>query len=137
MSNFIYGKAKEAMLSGQIDVSTKKIRALLINNSLYTPSINADQFVSQIPVAAIKKRSADMQGVTFSLGVLDANDLIITDHDGSAFNAIAFYQVGTSDSDSRLLFYIDTATGLPFPGANNESPVTILWDNGPNKIISL
>lgn len=137
MANFIYNKAKESMLSGLINLSTKKIRTLLINNSLYTPNINSDQHVSQIPASAIKKRSGDLENVVFSLGVIDANDLIIADHDGSAFNSIVGYQVGTSDSDSILLFYIDTAIGLPFSGSNSELPVTILWDNGANKIIAL
>lgn len=137
MANFIYNKAKEAMLSGMVDISTKKIRALLIDNSLYTANINSDQYVSQIPASAIKKRSGDLQDVVFPLGIINATDLIITDHDGSAFNSIVCYQVGTSDSNSILLFYIDTATGLPFPGSNSEIPVYIIWDNGPNKIIAL
>lgn len=137
MANFIYNKAKESMLSGLINLSTKKIRALLINNSLYTPNVNSDQYVSQIPVSAIKKRSGDLDNVTFLLGVVDANDLIIADHDGSAFNSIICYQVGTSDSDAILLFYIDTAVGLPFSGSDTELPVTIIWDNGANKIIAL
>ena len=137
MSNFIYSKAKESLFSGQIDVSTKNIRILLIDTSTYTPLQNVDQFVSDIPNEAIKKRSGNLINVTYSLGVLDASDITLSDHDGSAFDSIVGYQVGTSDSNSLVIFYINTANGLPFTGSASVSPVTIVWDNGPNKIISL
>lgn len=137
MANFIYGKAKESLLKGEINLLSNQIKILIINTSLYTPSQNSDQFVSDIPSSAIIKRSNALQNVSVTLGVLDADDLIIGDYDGSAFSAVIGYQVAATDASSRLIFYVDTAIGLPFTGASSSSPVTIVWENGANKIISL
>jgi hypothetical protein len=137
LANFFYSKAKEKLFFGNININSNQFKALLIDNSLYTPSQSSDQFVSDIPGSAIKKRSDVIQNLTCSLGIVDADDLVISDYDGSAFNSVVIYQVGSNDSNSILLFYIDTANGLPFPGSSSSSPVTIIWDNGSNKIIAI
>jgi hypothetical protein len=136
MANFVYGKAKESLLNGQINVSSNGLKILLVNSS-YVPSANSDQYVSNINPTYIKNRSALIQNITNTLGVLNADDVMITNHDGSAFKAIVLYQNGTSDSDSRLIAYIDTSTGLPFDGVNFSLPVTIIWSNDLSKILSL
>ena len=136
MSNFIYGKAKEAMLNGQINVASNSLKVLLVSSS-YIPSVNSDQYVSNININYIINRSGAIQSVTNTLGVLDASDIVISEHDGSAFKAVVLYQNGTSDSDSRLISYIDTSAGLPFTGVNFSLPVTIIWSNELSKILSL
>lgn len=137
MANFFYSKAKEKLFFANININSNQFKALLIDNSLYTPNQNSDQFVSDIPSAAIKKRSTAIQNLTCTLGVIDADDLVISDYDGSAFNTVVIYQDSSNDNSAILLFYIDTANGLPFPGSSSSSPVTIIWDNGSNKIIAI
>lgn len=137
MANFVYSKAKEAILKGQVNVLSDSLRVLLIDKNLYTPNQSTDNYVSQIPVSAIKDRSTNLLNVSCTAGVVDADDALISDYSGAAFNAVALYKVGSSDADSLLLFFIDTATGLPFTGSSSTSPVTIMWDNGPNKIIAI
>jgi hypothetical protein len=136
MANFVYGKAKQALLNGQINVVSNNLKILLVNSS-YVPSANSDEYVSNINPTYIKNRSEIIQSVTNTLGVLDAEDITITVHDGSAFKAIVLYQNGTSDSNSRLIAYIDTSIGLPFAGVNFSLPVTIVWSNDLSKILSL
>ena len=137
MANFIYKKAKEAILNGEINFSSNSFKALLVDISAYTVSENTHQFVSDVPAGSIRKRSNNLSLVTNTLGVVDANDLIISDYTGEAFGAIILYQVGYSDSVSRLIFYIDSSSGLPFSGSTNNVPVTIFWDNSNNKILSI
>lgn len=137
MANFFYPKAKESLFKGQIDIISNQIKILLIDTSLYAPSVNTDTFVSDIPPLAIKDRSDPVQNVNINLGIVDADDVIIADYPGHPFSGLIGYQVGSSDSSSRLLFHIDTAVGLPFTGASSTSPVTIVWNNEINKIISL
>ena len=137
MSNFVYGKAKESFLKGEIDLLNNSIKALIVHSSDYTVSENVDQFVSNIPAAAIKYRSNALQNKVLNLGTFDADDVLIPDYPGPAFDAIVIYQDNSNDSTSRLLFYIDNAVGLPFTGSISTSPVTIVWDNGSNKIISI
>jgi hypothetical protein len=107
-------------------------------NSNYIPSINADQYVSDIPLNALSTRTNFFVNVSNTLGTIDAEDLAIASHDGSAFNAVVIYRSNTSDSDSRLIAYIGTAEGIPFNGSNsNDVPITIVWNNEVGKILSL
>ena len=136
MANFIYGKAKQAMLSGDIDLGSTNLKVAFIKTTLYTPSQNIHEFLSDIPTAAIVYKSSALQNVSNTLGVLDADDISIT-YNGSAFEAIVLYQYGTSDSDSRLIAFVDTSEGLPFPGTLDASSLLLLWNNTSTKIISL
>lgn len=136
MSNFIYGKTKEAILNGEIDFSLDNFKILLVNEN-YVPSQNADEYVSDINSSYIKNRSNNIQNITNTLGTIDADDVLITSHNGSAFNAVVLYKVGATDSDSRIISYIDTSVGLPFTGTSFTAPVNIVWNNDQNKIFSL
>jgi hypothetical protein len=136
MSNFIYGKAKEALLNGQINVISNSLKLLIIKSD-YIPEVNNHQFVSDINSSYIKIRSGTIQNVTNTLGVLDADDVEIFNYSGEAFNAVVIYIDSGNDSTSRLLAYIDTSQGLPFSGVNITSTITIVWNNDFNKIISL
>jgi len=137
MANFIYGKAKEALFNGLFSIQNNSFKVLLVNNS-YVPNELSHTFVSDINSSFIKNRSQNLVNLTNNYGVIDADDVIIDSHDGTAFNAVVLYQVGFSDSNSRLLAYIDTATGIPYSGSNATGiPITIVWSNGPNKIIRI
>jgi hypothetical protein len=136
MANFIYGKAKQAMLSGDIDLGSTNLKVAFIKTALYTPNQNTHEFLSDIPTAAKVYRSSALQNVSNTLGVLDADDLTII-HDGTPFDAIVFYQYGTTDSDSRLIAFIDDSEGIPFTGTAEPSSMTIQWNNSSTKIISL
>jgi hypothetical protein len=136
MANFIYSKAKQAMLSGDIDLGSTNLKVAFIKTALYTPNQNTHEFLSDIATAAKVYRSSALQNVSNTLGVLDADDISIS-YDGSAFEAIALYQYGTSDSDSRLIAFIDTSEGLPFPGTLDTSALLLKWNDTSTKIISL
>lgn len=137
MANFVYKKAKEALLNGDIDFLSNQIKMLLIDNLNYTPNENTHEFVSDVPANAIVKRSEALSNIATSNGILDAQDLLISAFDGTAFDSVILYQHNASDAQARLFFYIDTAQGLPFDGSNSIESVTIIWDDGSNKILSL
>lgn len=136
MSNFIYSKAKQAMLNGDIDLGANNFKVAFIKTSQYSPNANSDEFLSDISTQAKVYKSTALSNISTSLGVLDADDLTVN-YDGSAFQAIVLYQYGTSDSDSRLLAFIDTSEGLPFPGTLEPSSLALQWNNSSTKIISL
>ena len=136
MANLVYGKAKTGLLTGLINTSASQYALLLVDKSLYTIDAVSDEFVSNIPALAIKARTENISGITVNNGVLDANDLTIL-HNGAAFDAIISYQVGSTDANSRLFFYIDSSTGLPYSGSNSSSSITIVWSNTVSKILSL
>lgn len=90
MANLVYGKAKEALFYGEINFASKNVRLLIIDTSLYTVSQNSDQFVSDIPAAAIKQRSGNLLNLSCSLGTVDADDVIISDYSGEAFRSCSW-----------------------------------------------
>ena len=137
MANFVYKKAKESLLNGEFNLSSNNLKVLLIDKSLYTPNENSDQYISDIPASAIKKRSNNITNVVSSLGVLDADNVSIGDYNGQYFDGVVLYQSGSSDSNSKLIFFIDTSSGLPFVGSNSDTPVTIIWSDSNTKILSI
>jgi hypothetical protein len=136
MANAVYTKAKESLLKGQINTTASNYKVLLIDSNEYTVNISSDQFVSDIPSNAIKATSGNLSNITSTNGILNADDIVI-DHSGEAFDAIALYQVGSSNSDSRLILYIDNSEGLPFEGTNSNISITIFWSDTVSKILSL
>jgi hypothetical protein len=136
MSNFIYGKAKEAFLNGLIDMLNDQID-IIFTKSTYIPSQSSDEFVSDLDISNITTTPIGLSNVTNTLGTIDANDVLVSNYPGTAFNAVVIFQSNTSAQDSRLIAYIDTSEGLPFSGTNETIDITISWSNGPNKIISI
>jgi hypothetical protein len=54
---------------------------------------------------------------------------------GASVEAIAIYQDTGNEATSRLIAYIDTATGLPV--TPNGGDINLNWDTGVNKIFKL
>jgi len=136
VANAVYTKAKQSLLNGEINTNSSNYRVIFLDTNIYTPNMSSDQYVSDIPSNAIKAVSENLNNVTSTNGVLDADDLNVQ-HDGSAFEAMIIYQVGSSDSNSRLIVYIDDSEGLPFAGSNSSLAITIFWSNTISKILSL
>lgn len=136
MANFIYKKAKESFLKGEINLYSNTIKVLILNNS-YNPNAETHQFVSDINSSYIEARSSALNNKSVVLGVFDADDIDIPDYSGNSFNSLALYVDSGSDSTSRLIAYIDSSTGIPFSSANVSATITIVWNNDSTKIISL
>ena len=136
MANFIYGKAKQSLLNGEFNISSDSLKVLLVTES-YVPNQNIDQFVSNISGSYIKQRTSSLTNVTNTLGVIDADNVLVSNYDGSAFKALVIYKDSGTDATSRLLAYIDTATGLPVSSSASPISITINWSNEQYKIFSL
>lgn len=137
MANALYVKAKQALLEGDLDLTGQTLKVLFINKSLYTPNFLTDQYVSEIPSSAIVFRTSNVTGVTAQNGIFDATDILEDSYNGTAFDAIVLYQVGNSDANSRLIFFIDQSEGLPFTGTGEPLLLTVQWNNNSGKILSL
>jgi hypothetical protein len=130
----LYGKARESFLKAEINLATDTIKAILIDAADYTVSIDVDQFLSDIPAAAREEISAALAGKTTTLGVFDANDVTFSATSGDPCEAIVLYQDTGVAGTSRLIAYIDNAAGL---AVTLGGDVTVVWDNGANKIFKL
>ncbi|HSE45275.1 MAG TPA: hypothetical protein VLA89_08085, partial [Gemmatimonadales bacterium] len=67
-------------------------------------------------------------------GILDASDVTFTGTSGDACEGILIYKDTGAASTDLLLFWWDSATGLPVTLGGD---VTVVWDSGTNKIAHL
>jgi hypothetical protein len=135
MANAMYAKGLEAFLSGKINWESDAIKAVLIDTSLYTPDLNAHQYLSHVPLAARTAVSPVFQAKSTTNGVADAADVTFPSVVGAQSEALAIFKDTGDAETSPLICFIDTATGLPVtPGG---SDISVVWDNGANKIFRL
>ena len=136
MANALYGKGREGFLDGSIDWDTDDIRVILVDMADYPAfSIDVDDNLDDIPTAARVKVSDALASKTVTLGVADAADKTLSAVTGDVSEALVIYKHTGVESTSRLIAYIDSATGLPV--TPNGGGIAIQWDGGANKIFKL
>jgi len=136
MANALYGKGREGFLDGSIDWDTDDIRVILVDMADYPAfSIDVDDNLDDIPTAARVKVSDALASKTVTLGVADAADITLSAVTGDASEALVIYKHTGVESTSRLIAYIDSATGLPVTPSGGD--IAIQWDDGANKIFKL
>jgi hypothetical protein len=135
MANALYDKGREGFLDGSIDWDTNDIRVILVDTGTYTVNLSTHDFLDDVPGGARVATSGALSGKTVAAGVADANDVTFSAVTGATVEAIVIYQHTGVESTSRLIAYIDTATGLPL--TPNGGDVTVQWDSGANKIFKL
>lgn len=130
----LYAKAKEALLSAAIDLTTATVKAVLVKNT-YPQDLVADQFYTAI-AAYVVGAAQVLGGKSVAGGVFDATDIAVPAvAAGDTCEAVVlFIDTGVAGT-SRLVAYIDVITG--FPLATNGGDVNVAWDNGASKIFAL
>lgn len=136
MANQLFGKARQAFANGDISWSADAFQAYLIDTSLYSVAIDTHEFLSDIPSGARVGAPVTLAGKTNVLGVCDANDVSHTGLTAApTIEAIVLVQNTGVEGSSRLIAYIDTATGLP--AAAGAPQVDVTWSNGADRIFKL
>jgi hypothetical protein len=135
MANALYDLARQAFLDGDLDWAANDIKAYLIDVADYTVNLATHDFADDIGAAAKVATSANFGGKTSTAGVADANNITFTAVTGDVCEAIVIWQDTGNQATSRLIAYIDTATGLPV--TPNGGDITVTWDNGANRIFKL
>jgi len=135
MSNALYDKGREGFLDGSIDWDTDDIRCILIDTADYSVDLATHDNLDDVPGDARVATSGAFTGKTVAAGVADAADVTLSSVTGDTCEAIVIYKHTGTESTSRLIAYIDTATGLPV--TPNGGDITIQWDSGANKIFKL
>jgi hypothetical protein len=133
MASALYDKAKENFMNAASDLDTDDVRGFLVNVSgagtLYTFSA-AHDFLDDVGAATRITAAVALSGRTITGGVFDATDLVfpLEPTDDSAEALILYKHTGT-ESTSALIAYIDGFSVTP-----NGGNITVVWDNGANKI---
>lgn len=135
MANALYDKGREGFLDGSVNWAADNIKAALVDNGLYTVDLAVHANLSDIPSGARVAISANLAGKTVAAGVADANDVVFSAVSGASVEDLVLYKDTGVAGTSRLIAYIDTATGLPV--TPNGGDITVAWDNGANKIFKL
>jgi len=135
MANQLYAKGREGFLDGSYNWLTSNIKAVLVDTGAYTPNLATDKFLSAITSGARVATSANLAGKTATDGVADANDVTFVSVSGPSSELLVLVQDTGTDTTSRLIAYIDSATGLPV--TPNGGDISVAWDNGTNKIFRL
>jgi len=133
MANTLYDKGREAFLGGDISWDTDNIKCALITTSGYTVDLSAHEFYTDL--GGIVSTSSNLTNKTITAGVADADDVILAAVTGRSCEVIVLFQDTGNPATSKLIAYINIATGLPV--VPNGGAITIQWDNGINKIFKL
>lgn len=135
MANALYDLGRQSFLDADIDWSADNIKVVLVDNADYTVSLTTHDFLDDVAVAARVATSGNLAGKTSTAGVADADDVTLTAVTGDVSESLVIYKDTGSAATSRLIAYIDTATGLPV--TPNGGNVLVQWDAGANKIFKL
>lgn len=135
MANALYALGRESFLRGEISWNTNDIKLALVDTDLYTPDLNTDQFLDDIPGGAIVATSGNFANKTTTAGVADADNVVLGTVSGAQCEALVIYQDTGVPGTSRLIAYIDTATGLPATPSGGD--ITIEWSAGADRIFRL
>lgn len=133
MSNQLYPKAKEDFLGASLNLSSNTIKILLIDTGVYTFS-SGHTSRANVPNTAVVS-TATLANKTITSGVFDADDATFTTVTGANCEALIIMHDTGVQSTSRLIAYIDTATGLPI--LPNGGDITVRFSSGASKIFAL
>lgn len=134
MANALYDAGRQGFLDGSIDWDTNTIMLVLTDHGGDTPNVTTDDNLDDISAGTVATSSA-LTSPTTTAGVADAADVTLTAVTGNSVESINLYKSTGTPSTSRLIAYIDTATGLPV--TPNGGDITVAWDNGSNRIFKL
>lgn len=135
MANALYDKGREKFLTGAISWSSDDIKVVLVDAADYTVNLSTHEFLSDVTSGGRVATSGNLASKTTTAGVADAADVTFSAVTGDVSEALVIYKDTGSAATSPLIAYIDTATGLPV--TPNGGDITVVWDNGSNKIFKL
>lgn len=134
MSNVLYDKGRNAFLTGGVNWTSDTIKIALVSSS-YTPDTANDQYWSTVNTYLVNSAQT-LASTTATAGVADAADVTFSAvSSGSTVKYLVIYKDTGTASTSPLIALIDSYTGLPF--STSGSDVTVVFDNGSNKIFKL
>ncbi len=134
MANFLYDDGRQGFLDGSIDWDTDDIRVVGCTSS-YTAVQASHTYLSDITAGYRVSTSSALTGKTATDGIADADDAQFTSVSGSAISQFVGYKHTGTDGTARLIFKVDTYTGLPYTPTGGN--LVVVWPSGTNKIFKL
>jgi hypothetical protein len=117
MANAVYPTYKVACLTGNApNLASVDVKAVLVDTNGGTPYTYsaAHEFLTDVPAGSRLSTTAALGSKTTTGGVFGAGNIALPDAGGGATGEALILFVDTTDAaTSRLIAYIDTASGLP------------------------
>ena len=135
MANSLYDHGREGFLAGDIDWDGDNIKLVFVDEADDTPDLALDEDLADRAAGSRVATSGNFASKTVDAGVADAADVTVSSVSGDQFESVDIYQDTGTESTSRMIANIDTATGLPC--TPNSGDITVQWDSGANKIFKL
>lgn len=132
--NGMYDYGRQGFLEADIDWMSDTIKSVLVDTGAYSVNLATHQYLSDIPIGA-RIATVTLTGKTATAGVADATNLTFPTVSGPTIEAMVLYKDTGSPATSRLILYVDTASGLPI--TPNGGDVNTAWDDGSEKIFQL
>ena len=130
MANIMYAKAKQAFISGGIDLTSVTVKFVIVDTTggaaNYTVDSVNHEFLSDVAAGARRGTSPALSSKTVTNGNFDAADITnaFSSLSGGAIEAMILFVDTGVEATSRLIAYFDTGGGLPFsPTGNNADLV--------------
>lgn len=139
MANGFYTQGMKHFAKGDIVwllAGGSAIHVNLVDTADYTVDLSTHEFRDATGLAAgIEEVSGALTKVDAANdGIVDASDITFTGTAGDTCEGILVYKNVGSAATDLLLFWWDSATGLPVTLGGD---VTIAWDNTTNKIAKI
>ncbi|BCP36380.1 hypothetical protein MINTMi198_17500 [Mycobacterium intracellulare M.i.198] len=128
-----YAKARVAAYSGDVDLLSSEIRFVIVDKDLYTPDIDNDEFLADIPSGAVQSTSDLLTGKSITGVTFGADPIAFSDNPGSVGSPVSaellilIIDTG-SDATSRLIHKFDHGSNLPV--TLNGSNITVIFPDG-------
>jgi hypothetical protein len=130
MSSALYPKFKEALLSGDIDLTAVDVKAVLVDTA-DAPYNAANTFLGDLNAAGRVVTSGNLGTKTVTGGTFDAADITFTAASGDPVEAIVLYVDSGTASTSALICFIDTVAGGGGMAVTlNGGDVNVQWAAG-------
>ena len=126
MASGLYAKGREGFLDGSIDWDTNDVRVILVDTADYTVNLSTHDNLDDVAAASRVATSGALASKTVTNGTADAADVTFSAVTGDPCEALVIYKHTGTESTSRLIAYIDTATGLPV--TPNGGDITVAWN---------
>jgi hypothetical protein len=131
MANALYNYARQSYLTATMDWLTIAAKAVLLDTTHYTFAAT-HQFYSSISGSAIVAGPVLITTPVAVDGAAGGDNITFSSVSGATVRAIGIFEDTGTPSTSRLIAYIDTATGLPI--TPNGGDIILQWDTGVNLI---
>ena len=127
MANSWLPKGREHFALGEVDWVDDTIKAVFVDTDDHTPDDANDESLADITGAARVDTTSALTGQSATNGTLDAADTSVAGVTGDQFERVYVFKDSGVEATSWLLFYYDTATGLPFTPAASGSDTNVTW----------